>query len=75
MGRKLTSDEVCKLLRIKKTNLAARVARNEIPHYRISARHVIFEESEIQEFLESRRVPVRNANTMAISCTMDGAKR
>ena len=73
MGAKLTSEEVCKMLRVKKTNLAARVARNEIPHYRVSARHVIFDEAEIREWLNSRRVQVRNSNANAIPCNMDRA--
>lgn len=61
-ARLLKSREVMRLLRIKdRANFWAIVRRAGLPHIKFSARTILFEESAVRAFLDSRTVGKRGA--------------
>lgn len=75
MGRKIRYDEAAEKLGVGKATLYSMVCKKRVPHIRMSGRLVLFDEEELDAFIDSHRVPVGNSNIKAAPCTMDGAKR
>ena len=57
----LTIDEVCTLLRVKRSYIYRLTSRNEIPYYKISG--LKFKRSDIEAWVERNRVAVHRRKT------------
>lgn len=58
----LTYSQVAELLNMPLSTLYSKVCRKEIPHLRMSGRSVLFDQDELLEWLNKKRVPVKDKN-------------